>query len=148
MKMSPGTVASSSTFVEGKMTEKEIAAKERSSKASSWKTWYQTDVKNHRIWRMKKRKGKRKGIDALKRLTYLGSLTEGALTLYAFVASGYMTGGQSVYDKMSGREWWTCRSSIVPKGSFRAGPWSHAIFVQTASAHRLPKCRGESSAVP
>ena len=67
------------------MTEKEIAAKERNSKASLWQTWYQTDVKNHRIWRTRKRKGKRKGIDALKRLTYLGSVAEGVLNLYAFL---------------------------------------------------------------
>lgn len=52
--------------------------------------------------RRRKRKGKRKGIDALKRLAYLGSFTEGGSLYMSSPVSGYMTGGQSVYDKTSG----------------------------------------------
>jgi hypothetical protein len=68
------------------MTEKETAAKERNSKASLWKTWYRPNVEIHKIWKAKKRKGKRKGIDALGRMVYVRSLTEGRLALYAFLS--------------------------------------------------------------
>jgi hypothetical protein len=66
------------------MTEKETAAKEWKSKAS-WKTWYRPNVEIHRRWKAKKRKGKRKGIDALRRLVYVRSLTEGGLALYGLL---------------------------------------------------------------
>ena len=57
-KMLLSVFASSSIFVaEGKMTEKETAAKERKSKVSLWKTWYQPNVRIHEIWKAKKRKG-------------------------------------------------------------------------------------------
>ena len=68
------------------MTEKGTAAKERNLKAPVWKTWYQPDVKIQRVRKMKKRKEKRKGIDALERLAYLGSLTEGAFKIYALLS--------------------------------------------------------------
>jgi hypothetical protein len=78
-KMLLSVFASSSIFVaEGKMTEKETAAKERKSKVSLWKTWYQPNVKIHRIWKSEETSRETKGYRCaqktdLHRITYRGS---------------------------------------------------------------------------